>query len=174
MEHKLLIEPYITKKFLWRRSRVERPVDSSPFCFELKITNKGPSDFQGGTISNIKISQEKIGFLQTFGKKLRVQKIKSEKSKELLVSEKVIFPQSGLYWVDCKVEASDGKGITLKQRMLDGGMGSGRPKNKPLGWCRNPLLVVNSFQRHQKWTNRLLLALTIIMVVLTIFLVLRG
>jgi len=150
------------------------PVDSSPFSFGLKITNKGLSDFQGGTISNISIFQKMIGFEQTFGRELRVQKIKPEESKELLVSEKVIFPQSALYWVDCKVEASDGKRIILKQRMLDGGIADGKPKNKSLGWCRNPLLVVNSFQRHQRRTNCLLVFLTIVMAVLMILLVLRG
>ena len=185
-DHKLLIEPCVMpteKIFSPLPFRIKRPVNDRPFSLGLKVTNMGASDFLGGTISNIEIILEGC-YTESLGQPLKLRKLKPGEFQELSVDEEVVVAKSGPHWVDCKARASDGKKIITSQRTLGGKIGSGRPskpkyKNRP-GWCRNPLLVDDLFQLHQRRINYWLaflttamVALTIIMVVLTI-LVLRG
>lgn len=173
-DHELLIEPYVILKekiFPPLPFRIKRPVNARPFSLGLEVTNRGSSDFPGGTISNIRIFRK--GYEESFGASLELRTLKPGEFRELLVDKGVVVAQSGLHWVDCKVEASDGKKIIAYQKTLGGDIGSGEPKDKP-GWCRSPLLVDDLFQLHQRRKNYWLVILTTIMVVLTIFLVLRG
>lgn len=178
-DHELLIEPYVIPKekiFPPLPFRIKRPVNARPFSLGLEVTNKGSSDFPGGTISNIRIFLK--DYEESFGVSLKLQALKPGDFQELLVDKGVVVAQSGLHWVDCKVKADDRKKIITYQRTLGGEISSGKPSkpkymNKP-GWCRNPLLVDDLFQLHQRRINYWLVILTTILVVITIFLLLSG
>lgn len=175
-DHKLLIEPCVMPKekiFSPLPFRIKRPVNDRPFSLGLKVTNKGSRDFPGGTISDIRIFG-KNDYFYDFWESLKLKTLKPEELQKLSVAKakEMVLVYSGLYWMDCMVEASDGKKIITYQKTLEGDICIGEVEGEPR-WC-GLLLVDDLFQLHQRRINYWLAILTTIMVMFTIFLVLRG
>jgi hypothetical protein len=167
--YELLIEPVPHPKekiFPPFPFKIKRPVNMSTFALYLKITNRSSKTFPGGWIRDVKIFESSSRYVESRPDK-ELPSIEPDQSVEITLDEELVLAMSGVYWVEGKPESKDGLAIETKQKLLSGKIGRGEPSGKP-GYWRNPMVVDDIFQLHQRRINYTLAILTALVAFFTV------
>lgn len=170
----IVIEPVIhkikpiLKKEIFRNSEkslITETLIKNDISF--KITNNSSATVNNLKLRSIEILGSQINYQRTFSENYKTSKIKPKESK-ITGSFKVLFPVSGLYWLDVIAEPTDGLNYTFLQRTLEGELGNAVTANTAQK-CRNPIGVIDNLSSNMDIYTRILLLLTILMAVFTLY-----
>ncbi|MEW6212308.1 MAG: hypothetical protein AB1631_28530 [Acidobacteriota bacterium] len=127
----VLIEPVIETKFPRKVGRTEMPSPALvPLKYRFKITFLGDVIPSQMTLSNISL---RSGDQDIYYRTYAPISVENPRSESTVLTEPliVVFPLSGIYWLNAKVDAGSDYTVETKQRTLEGEIGHGWPSDQP-------------------------------------------
>lgn len=165
-EHQLLIQAIYRPARKWQILFRKRPTQNKVFWYGLKIKNIAKNPFPSGMIKNINISSlEGKSLINKCLKNFKIKTLNPD-DEQLIWVEKFFNSLSGIIWLNCLLEADDKKNIFSYQ--YDKGTRESTRYESINKWGDSSY-VFSSFEYHQRITNKLLIILTALVLLETIW-----